>query len=472
MSDHQQQTDAEPFLRLLSPGGYEEEPLEQLHKSLRALSDLEFSCEQLGPTEQIGAVSVAWEDWPVWKAPRCGLMLAQPLPQQFVGRSPAGYGLKVVRPQLTRCGSYGLEGIAESIEITRSSLGAGPRHWEVFLGLRDAMGALQCMLPKWVNDRQAGRAWIGAGTILFEERPVKLLMSEDGARLSFRFPEPVMDTDKLVEFAHTAGWVLTFTLGATVTGEVQLVRLADSGEIESMEWRNCRSVAGSSRPCLPSSWSEWGVAQQIAPGQGVSLPMAAWSAAVQRVTQRRELAGLMELLTTATDAPLGMRGALVSVALEGLARCVGQPPPPPVAPELWLQLRTQLAEVIERSTLPDEAKKRLGSKLMGFNEPSNNDKLVAPFDRLGIALSAAERDSLKSRNRYLHGHSDVAFENWKAAYEKETLMMMAANKLLLHLLGLSGLVMVDQGSIVRTREDQSTYKPLVPLLRKEHFCLA
>lgn len=94
----------------------------------------------------------------------------------------------------------------------------------------------------------------------------------------------------------------------------------------------------------------------------------------------------------------------------------------------------------------------LTSRIDGLNAPTNQDKLLRPFEVFGIELSAEEADAIVRRNTYLHKGRLLDPEtitadpdSWRSAYETEMRIYTAVNKLLLKYLGYEGPV-IDWGA--------------------------
>ena len=176
--------------------------------------------------------------------------------------------------------------------------------------------------------------------------------------------------------------------------------------------------------------------------------------------QRRPgLATAIEYLLRWHEAPVEMRGAFLSVALESLTSEIKKEKklkaPKPLPSDLWKKtVRPALREVIETEaksagttgTVP------LLARIDNLNSPTNREKLTQPFDALGISLSCGEITAIDKRNTLLHEGrildeiDRTKPDAWMEPYMIEMRLFTVVNKLLLRFLGYEGPV-IDWGAM-------------------------
>ncbi len=169
------------------------------------------------------------------------------------------------------------------------------------------------------------------------------------------------------------------------------------------------------------------------------------------------LAAPVEYLLRFHEAPVEMRGALLSLALESLTDQLQKKGlfefPKPLPDEAWRTFFSSAKALVDQQeTWTNEQRNIITSKLQNLNSPTNRDKLTVPFDALGIVLTTDERNAINKRNQLLHQGrllkpDDLRSnrEAWKAVDAIEMRILTAVNKLLLRHLGYKG-VIIDWGA--------------------------
>ena len=113
-------------------------------------------------------------------------------------------------------------------------------------------------------------------------------------------------------------------------------------------------------------------------------------------------------------------------------------------------IKHKLKKVLKEynETLTKEQLQLLTTKIDLMNSKPNSNKLTAPFDQLGILLSAEELECIKSRNFFLHGNlprnnsSDLTNQELLSVMANRLIMLSAM--LLLKSVGYNGYV-IDRG---------------------------
>lgn len=125
------------------------------------------------------------------------------------------------------------------------------------------------------------------------------------------------------------------------------------------------------------------------------------------------LANCIAILVDGTNAGLEIQGASFAVALEALTHLIEKEKlapinkvKPVVDKSKWKKLRNEYLNLLEDAGLSYEEKEFITKKLVNLNQPTNIDKLRAPFAALGVTLSQTELDTIEMRNAFLHGRND------------------------------------------------------------------
>jgi hypothetical protein len=189
---------------------------------------------------------------------------------------------------------------------------------------------------------------------------------------------------------------------------------------------------------------------------GKVLVPSMMSACIQKLLDEPDLETPIAYIRLAVDAPVDVRGALLSVALEALtghlkAKGLIAAYPSPLTEEPWIALEKDLRGVLDAHALTWDEKRRDDTKRVfsraidRFNQPTNRAKLTAPFTALGIEPSEAQAEAIDTRNRLLHSgrfmlaaKREETSEAWRAGYLMEMHLLTALNKLLLKYLGYRG----------------------------------
>ena len=74
--------------------------------------------------------------------------------------------------------------------------------------------------------------------------------------------------------------------------------------------------------------------------------------------------------------------------------------------QLWKQFHKSIKANLEsiKDKITESSYKVLNSKIENLNSPTNRDKLLKPFEFIGINLNSDDKDIIEHRNNYLHGN--------------------------------------------------------------------
>lgn len=248
-----------------------------------------------------------------------------------------------------------------------------------------------------------------------------------------------------------------------------------------------RKRGGSIYAPIPSSWGHWALAkQQITIPQDMRhLDDAILSRVWSNLLKWPELAASIEYLLAFPPAPVEMRGALLSVALESLTSSIAKKikitTPKPLEKALWKQLRKNALDFLDmmfkRSLIAklinaleeqggsweESTKKILTDRINELNKPTNRAKLTAPFHHFGIAISEQDEEAIGRRNDFLHRGQLLDEEerkngDWKDVYYTEMKIYTLTNRLLLAALEYEGPVINWGDTLLGGGETQYLYQ--------------
>lgn len=272
------------------------------------------------------------------------------------------------------------------------------------------------------------------------------------------------DQEKAKTAIGAARQMLTYLTGTPLDADgCDTISVAETNQLISARWYQGRRREGHIYHPIPCSWAEWTSAQrdlglpQEMPSQGALKPDVI-SKCLAAFIDQPGLVTPTEYLVRFPEAPVEMRGAFLSVALESLTdhlQKVGILDSVTLLPlEVWEPLRAQLVGVAEAAWDGWEESQRsaLRNRINGLNSATNSQKLNLPFEKLGVEISRDEKRAIDRRNKLLHqgrlldpdrvaGDPDA----WRTAYEVEMRMYTAINKLFLKHLGYEGPV-IDWGN--------------------------
>ena len=247
---------------------------------------------------------------------------------------------------------------------------------------------------------------------------------------------------------------LSYLLGVPLGGRSILTWSDQDGR-----WGGAEFLAGDAvdptiyRP-LPCGGVEWQLACEAVNEKcyfSEALAPERLSAVIDRYLDLHDLGVTVEYLLRFPSAPVEMRGALLSVALEsltshmeraGLVACEN-----PVSDEEWRKLLGKFVTAIGEHVPTGASRSILVQRVAGLNRPSNSQKLLKPFEVLGVALDKESKAAIDRRNKLLHegrlletDPAKRAGDDWKKAYAVEMRIYNAVNQLMLKYLGYTGLV--------------------------------
>ena len=383
------------------------------------------------------------------------------------------------RPMATNSGTDGhVTGVAVSVElkalsvasetplVSRTYIRADEDLWTRLYfpcSFRDvrAGGGAQALLPLDAGDAKLDIYFIKEGPYLVLETPLEV----DDANSRGRAQTVV----------GAARQLLTYLTGTPFDADgCDAVVVPSTNGLVSARWYRGRSRERHIYRPIPCSWAEWATAQRalglpMEGGARGALRPEVVSACLAQFINQPALVTPTEYLIRFPEAPVEMRGAFLSVALESLTdhlQKTGLLDSVTLLPEdAWAPLKTQLLEAADAASggWSDGQRSALRNRIGGLNRATNSQKLNLPFEKLGVEIGREEKRAIDRRNKLLHqgrllDPQRVADDPdaWRGAYEVEMRMYTAINKLLLKYLGYEGPA-IDWGRTSMESGEQSYF---------------
>lgn len=307
--------------------------------------------------------------------------------------------------------------------------------------------------PDCIVDPKTGMVAVSLLPIKTASITLDVFFWKEASCLIVEASTPGMDLERFRNTSGATCLFLSYLFGEPFDGDSFETVSRPNKELLEMHWFKGRSRSKSIYAPIPVAWAAWCLAkkQMSIPDDRRALDPEITSECFAKFMEKSALTTAIEYILMFPHAPVEMRGALLSVALEsitdhflkeGLIKTKK-----PIDDALWKILCKSLLDQLEDSKygLNDEQKQILRVRIQNGNSPTNADKLTEPFKVLGVVLSQQELDAIKLRNDFLHEGRilDVAVvegdrEAWRKAYMVEMCLFTAINKLLLKYLGYKG----------------------------------
>jgi hypothetical protein len=145
-----------------------------------------------------------------------------------------------------------------------------------------------------------------------------------------------------------------------------------------------------------------------------SLKSSEFSNLCHKIYEFPDFQAIMLLILESCTSSLLMMPAGLSVALEGLADLFKdkvEKAGVPMTKSIAKVIRKEMIEILERHQheITDEGLKILKNKVNDLNKPTNQARLLKPFELLGIKLNQADADCINNRNHFLHGRISLGY---------------------------------------------------------------
>jgi hypothetical protein len=300
-----------------------------------------------------------------------------------------------------------------------------------------------------------------------------LRQQRDGyERLVLEFPDGC-SAESATEIGGAIRLLLTFLTGVSFRGpSVDVAVGPGQEEATSVTWHASSHLGDRFfyHP-IPASYHEWSYARRTPGLLDGSHPLnpVVIGRCVEKLLERHALVTPIEYLTRFQEAPVEMRGAFISIALEALTSDLEKQglltSVAPLSSVDWMSLRTNLCAVLDdhaqRSGWTSDSVGPVRARIDDLNRPTNAQKLTRPFDIMNISLSKEEIYAIRMRNKLLHTgrllNPDLVSTHsqaWREAYQVEMHLLTAVYKLTLRYIGYTG-AMIDWGATSIETGEQS-----------------
>ncbi len=308
------------------------------------------------------------------------------------------------------------------------------------------------VFPHFTKDEtgQQGSQWL---PLLFSGQELNLFYLQGQNWIIFDGPTG-LSFDQFQKLSGTARILFSYILGISLEQRsCELALSSDGKTVYEAWWYAGRNRSGNSYTPIPSSWGHWATAKRaIAIPQTMKhLDDTIMSTIWSNLLNWQDLLVPIEYLLTFPPAPVEMRGALLSVALESLTSCITekykQSAPKPLDDKAtWKKFRDELNEILEEhgKTWGEDTKMVFTKRILDLNSPTNRSKLTAPFQHFGIELTEQDANAIQTRNDFLHRGRLLDEEerqkndSWREVYHTEMRIYTLTNRLLLAALGYEG----------------------------------
>lgn len=348
-----------------------------------------------------------------------------------------------------------VKGVALGVRLERGGLGQGQRRFFrcYIKSERQRLDWLPCALGDFSGTWTL--SWL---PLRVQDTALDLLFLAQGPYFVFETRSADLDEDRFTQLVTSARLLLTYLTGESLLGDSCVV-VGDAvlGEARRFRWLQGlrRERRGHPYTPIPVSWSSRCEAQETLglPERMRDLDPAVLSRCLAKLDAQQKLGAVIDKLIECLHVSLGTMGALLAVALEGLIAVMLKSKefkqPSLIAEERWDPTLKALLETLNRAEKEhwseddrEKAHTRFLKGLERLNDPSNQEKLWAPFDWLEVHLRREEKEAIKDRNKLLHGWiPDLNGRDWINVHRRERQLYTAINKLLLKYLGYEGPIM-------------------------------
>lgn len=279
-----------------------------------------------------------------------------------------------------------------------------------------------------------------------------------------------IDAKRYREITGAARLLLTYLTGERFDADsCDVVAVAASDFVTEARWHHGTSIHRHMYHPTPMTWTEVVAAHHALglPRAASTLDPAAVSTCLEYLLANPRVDTSLQYLIRFANAPVEMRGAFLAVALESFTDHLvkaGLLADLHLLPETtWDAVRTALLSAADAACAgcTTEQRKILKDRIKGLNNPTNNQKLMQPFEAVGVMLNDEQKKAIQRRNKLLHqgrllDPEVVAADPsaWRGAYATEMHLYTAVNALLLKRLGYRGPI-IDWGKTSIDTGEQS-----------------
>ncbi|MCP3163173.1 hypothetical protein [Myxococcus qinghaiensis] len=385
------------------------------------------------------------------------------------------------QPQATRNTSgQGVSGVAVSVTLSVAEKeGVEPKVFRVYVKTREL--AKRVCFPSGIVDSRRGFRARARLSLRVSGISLDVVALDEGKCLVLETRDVGMGGDEFIALVFRVRQVLSYLIGEWLSGDSCALQLGADGELIRADWFKGQDRIGNIFHPIPSDWLGWGQARLKLGFADDREPLEeeVLSRVVERFLIEPPLETPISYLLWFSGAPMEMRGALLSVALESLTDVLmrkGLCEYPKLLPvDAWGKLSRAMEALITEydDGWSKEQRDVIVARLRGLNSPTNAAKLTLPFRALGIELSREDRWAIESRNKLLHQgrilRPEYFRENreaWRQVHEVEMRIYTAVNQLLLTYLEFDG-ALIDWGSSPIESSDFE-YRQVTQRARRNH----
>lgn len=420
-------------------------------------------------------LSVQWTgEWSGAVGRRLDQGVREQLGDQIIGDSAAGE-VTLTKPRLRKAQfTDEVDGVSTCIELTLAPPAEPVRRvFRCFVKTApDLLNAI--MFTGRIKDDAAHRVVWSYLPLTVDGEPLDVFYLPEGPFLVLETRDQRLDIRRFHELANSTRNLLSYLTGQRLDGDSCDVVTTEGEQVLHVRWHAGRDRRSHFYSAIPCSTAEWLAAQRVLnlPRAGRPLVPDVLSKCLATFLAKPGLITPVEYTLSFPDAPLEMRGALLSVALESLTAQMEEEgllaTVKPLDDEKWKALRNELEKLlaIHGATWNQAQRDVFRNRLLNANNPTNRDKLTRPFDLYGIKLGPNDLKAISERNTLLHEgrlldprtlREDP--EAWRDAYLIEMRLFTAVNRLLLRHLGYSGPI-IDWGAREFDPENDASYAML------------
>ncbi|MDO9068922.1 MAG: hypothetical protein Q7W05_10765, partial [Deltaproteobacteria bacterium] len=182
----------------------------------------------------------------------------------------------------------------------------------------------------------------------------------------------------------------------------------------------------------------------------IEFPQQFFNSLCNKLKQQEELSRVLFLIVEGHTLSTEMQATVYTVALEAMTGIISKENETKYVPitskTLSKKFIGELLDILNKysADIPQQAMDTLKRKISVINTPTNKDKLLKPFELLGIKLVQKEIDCINKRNDFLHGRLPLVSGDSDQKYQLQqiaTTLLYCVSTLVLKYVGYTGYVM-------------------------------
>ncbi len=228
----------------------------------------------------------------------------------------------------------------------------------------------------------------------------------------------------------------------------------DTNTFNSFEYKQLRDSIRTSYTPINSNPYGWDLNNSIAKdyeGKLTNISQKQFSELCKRTYSDIEIEGIILLILESSSRSLVLMPAGLSVALESLTQYFSDKHPEILRPipekQVSDSFKTELREVLlsYKDKIKSQGLEILKNKINDINNPTNSEKLKAPFKIFNVALTEIDEKVLSHRNDFLHGNITLKGKKGKEysmeSFEISLRLITLLNIIILKMIGYEGYIL-------------------------------